>query len=102
METYRRPIDFYLPSGMPEELGHWAKMIEKTANELCNDPECKKVQFKIDMNRMVLADIADYDSLECLYHSFKKHEKSIPSALQKIIKDPIYVITVKSGRRFAA
>jgi hypothetical protein len=43
------------------------------------------------MNRNVIAHIADYDSLDCLFQSFKKHEKTIPAVIQKIIEYAIYV-----------
>lgn len=53
MSTDRRGlVEFTLGSGIPAVLEYWAKVIEKTANELCNDPDCKNIQFKIDVKNL--------------------------------------------------
>lgn len=85
-----------LAKGTPQELGHWADIIEKTANELCNDPECKRIHFKIDVNRNVSIDTTDYDALDCLLLSFKKHENEMPNITQKILQHALHVYRQKT------
>jgi hypothetical protein len=84
-----------LTSGIPEVLRYWANEIEKTANELCNDPDCKRIQFKVDVNRNCLIDTTDDDVVECLMFSFKKLENRIPKVTKEIIQHLIHVYIVK-------
>lgn len=91
----RRLVEFTLGSGIPAVLEYWAKVIEKTANELCKDPDCKSIQFKIDVNRNVSIDTSDDHALDCLIASSKKLENSIPNVTQEIIHDAIHVYSQK-------
>jgi hypothetical protein len=86
--------EFVIPAGEPAELGHWAEIIEKSANQLCNDPECKKIKFRIDMNRSVMSAI-DYDALHCFIQSFKKNKNKIPPITRKLIHDAVGTCVVK-------
>jgi len=94
-------VEFTLgESGIPEVLRYWANEIEKTANELCKDRDCKEIQFKIDLNRNLLMYAADYNALECLILGAKKLEKNMPVITREIIHHAIHVCIVKSCRRF--
>ncbi|HKQ21290.1 MAG TPA: hypothetical protein VJS91_04575 [Nitrososphaeraceae archaeon] len=95
----RHLIEFHLTYGIPDALCYWFDIIEKTANELCAQ-KSKEIQFKINTNRDVSIDIADYDALDCLIQSFKKHENSIPLITKQLIHHTIHVGIVKSSRRF--
>jgi len=96
VENNRIP-EFTISAGEPEELAYWADLIEKTANELCNDPEFKRVKFKIDTKRLVEMSASDYDALDCFIQSFKKHENSIPTITRKLIHDAVGTCVVKSA-----
>lgn len=63
----------------------WISKIEKTAEELCNDPDCKRIQFKIDVNGEVQIDTNDNDTLDCLFRSFETHKNLMPYMTQTII-----------------
>ena len=77
-------IEFTLRNGVPEVLCHWAKEIEKTANKFCKDPEFKRIQFKIDMNRNAFIVAPEYEDVFCLIQSFRQHERDIPETTKKI------------------
>jgi len=96
----QRLVEFTLASGIPEALHYWADKLEKSASELCNDSDCKRIQFKIDMDRNVQMYASDYDALECLIRSLKKHEEGMGEITQKIIHHAIHVCIVKSARQF--
>jgi hypothetical protein len=95
---WSRLVEFSIPRGIPEVLRYWANEIEKTANELCNDPDCKRIQFKIDINRNCSIDTVDDDDVECLISSLKKLENQIPNVTKEIIQHAIRVYIVKKYR----
>jgi hypothetical protein len=91
-----KPIpEFIIPDGRLEELAHWAEIIEKTANQLCSDPECKRIKFRIDTNRSVIMSATDYDALDCFIQSFKINENKIPGITRKYIRDAVGTCIVK-------
>src|SRR5688572_22639101 len=79
--------EFIIPRGIPAELSSWANIIEKTANQLCSDPECKRIKFRIDMTCKVEMSATDYDALDCFIQSFKINENKIPASTRKEIGD---------------
>jgi hypothetical protein len=89
--------EFIIPQGIPEELSIWANIIEKTANELCNDPDCRRIKFRIDMTCKVEMSATDFDALECFIQSFKKHENMIPALTRKDIRNAVGTCVVKSA-----
>lgn len=63
----------------------WISKIKNTAKELCNDPDCKRIQFKIDVNGVALIDTNDNNALDCLFRSFETHKNSMPYMTQTIV-----------------
>ncbi|HEX7274665.1 MAG TPA: hypothetical protein VF248_03545 [Nitrososphaeraceae archaeon] len=93
-------IEFTLRNGVPEVLCHWAKEIEKTANKFCKDPEFKRIQFKIDMNRNAFIVAPEYEDVFCLIQSFKQHEMDIPEPMKKILHHSIGVYIIKRHNKY--
>jgi len=96
---FSRLVEFGPESRIPEVLRYWASEIEKTANELCNDPDCKRIQIKIDVDRNYWSiDTTDDDAVECLISSFKKLENRIPNVTKERIAHCIHIYIVKKYR----
>ena len=89
---------FVIGGGEPEELARWAEIIEKTANQICNDPDCKKINFKIDIDRSVIMSAADYNALDCFIQSYTINENKIPPITRKYIHDAMGICVVKCAR----
>lgn len=71
------------------ELSYWASVIEKTAKEICDDPECNKLEFKIDEDGNVRIGTKDNDALDCILKSFEQYKESIPIITQAILDSMI-------------
>ena len=83
-----------------EELGYWATIVENTANEFCKDPECKRIQFKIDSKRNVRIVAPQYEDVFCLIQSSKMHEDEMPKLIQEAFHSIITAFIVKRHRKY--
>ena len=54
-----------------------ASAIERTAKDMCNDPEGYRIEFCVRENGNVFIDTTDDEALECLFRGFEKEKKSI-------------------------
>ncbi|HJY14391.1 MAG TPA: hypothetical protein VJ225_00075 [Nitrososphaeraceae archaeon] len=79
-----KDVEKYI-QGDISNLLKWISKIENTAKELCIDPDCKRIQFKIDVNGVALIDTNDNDALDCLFRSFETHKNSMPYMSQTIV-----------------
>lgn len=51
----------------PKGFAKWADKIEKTAKEICNDPECKRITFKVEKGTTKISvSVKDKKTLECI------------------------------------
>jgi hypothetical protein len=62
------------------------KSIEKTALELCNDPQYDRIEFKIRKNGGVFIDTTDNKAYDCLLQSFERNKEIIPVNIKAIIE----------------
>ena len=67
----------------PEGFAKWANKIEKTAKEICNDPDCKRISFKVEKGTTKISiSVKDKEALECLRKSIEKHLNSMSVGLK--------------------
>jgi len=60
--------------------------IERTAKDLCNDPQGHRIAFYVNEGGAVLMDTTDDEALECLLKSFKKEKESMHDTDKSIIQ----------------
>ncbi|KAG2477239.1 MAG: hypothetical protein NPMRTH1_1250020 [Nitrosopumilales archaeon] len=66
----------------PEGFMQWANTIEKTAKEICNDPDCKRIKFKANKDMKISMNFADVEAIECLKKAIKQHLNSMSIGLR--------------------
>jgi len=68
----------------PTEFDKWAKRVEDTAREFCNDPRGNRVRFIVThSSKASWIDIPDYDKtvLECVIAAIRRLSMSMPEPL---------------------
>lgn len=69
----------------PEGFDEWANRVSRTAKELCNDPDCKRIRLRPDATKKALeVDCEDREAVDCVLQSIARHQKSMPLSLQAI------------------
>jgi hypothetical protein len=83
-----------LPKQAINDIQSWLERIGKTANELCNDPDCNRIKLKMSEDGLKITydiDEKDTEAMNCLIKAIGTHFDSLPAELQptfkKIIED---------------
>ncbi|MPZ06842.1 MAG: hypothetical protein GEU26_10600 [Nitrososphaeraceae archaeon] len=77
------------------DLKGWIERIGKTAKEICNDPDCKRIKLKTSENGQDIGfdftDENDVGAMDCVIRAIERHIDSIPidikPTFQKIVDD---------------
>jgi len=88
----KKTLDKMIQDLEPNGFGSYANKIEKTAKELCNDPDCNRIKFKpIKGKTSIDISVTDKEALECLRKAINQHKNSMSEPLklvyEKIVKE---------------
>lgn len=68
----------------PTIFNEWANRIARTAKQICNDPDCKRIKIiETDQGRLNF-EIADKESIDCVFQSIQRHLTVMPGTQQEI------------------
>lgn len=74
----------------PKGFAEWADKIEKSAKEICDDPDCKRITFKVKKGTTNISiSFNDKEALECIRKSIKKHLNSMSSTLKIVYSETV-------------
>ena len=65
----------------PKGLVRWAETLEKTAKEICDDPDCKRINFKVKDSKLSYS-FADSKAIDCMLKAIEQHYNSFSLGLQ--------------------
>jgi hypothetical protein len=60
----------------PDVVLDWAETIEKTAKEICNDPDCKRIKFKYTEENGFEFVVSDKEAADCLIRAILEYGNS--------------------------
>lgn len=70
----------------PSTFNEWANRVARSAKEICNDPECKRIKLIKNEYGKVKFQFADREAVDCVIQAIKTHLNSMPRAQQEIFK----------------
>ena len=70
----------------PNTLFDWATKITKTAKEMCNDPECKRIRLKRNSSTEFEFEFSDKESIDCVLKAIQHHINYIPSLIRPLFE----------------
>jgi len=73
-------------SADPNTFNEWADRIGRTAKEICNDPDCKRIKLIKDEYGKIKFQFADKEAVDCVIQAIKTHLNSMPKTQQVIFK----------------
>ncbi|HEY6950059.1 MAG TPA: hypothetical protein VI146_05565 [Nitrososphaeraceae archaeon] len=73
-------------SADPNTFNAWANRIGRTAKEICNDPDCKRIKLIKDEYGKIKFQFADKEAVDCVIQAIKTHLDSMPKTQQVIFK----------------
>ncbi len=62
----------------PNTFNEWADRIARTAKQLCNDPDCKRIKIVKAGQGKVNFWFADKEAVDCVNKSIERHLNSMP------------------------
>lgn len=66
----------------PNIFNEWTLLVEKTAKEICNDPDCKRIRLYTS-NSGFIYKFSDKEGIDCLLSAIKQHIESMPTVINK-------------------
>ena len=60
----------------PNVILEWVETIEKTAREICNDPDCKRIQLKYNQESGIAFEVLDKEAVDCIIKAIKEYDNS--------------------------
>ena len=63
----------------PNTFNEWANQIGKSAKEICNGPECKRIRLSKEDNGTVRFEFADSGVVDCVIQAIKNQLGSKPT-----------------------
>lgn len=82
-DKIQKMLDNMVNDLQPEGFAEWANKIEKTAKEICKDPDCKRIKFKPKVGKTEVSIIVtDKEALECLKKAIDHHKGSMSLGLR--------------------
>ena len=74
-------------SADPNTFNEWANRVGRTAKEICNDPDCKRIKLIKNEYGKVKFQFADKEAVDCVIQAIKTHLNSMPRTQQVIFKE---------------
>lgn len=85
LDKVTKTLDGMVKDVEPERFAEWADKIEKAAKVMCNDPDCKRITFKVKKGTTKISiSVKDKEALECVRKSIKKHLSSMSLGIKTI------------------
>jgi hypothetical protein len=76
-------------SAQPSTFEEWSNRIVRTAKEICNDPDCKRIK----LTQIGIGDVpysfADKEAIDCVIKSIQTHLNSMPYVQQELFRKSI-------------
>ena len=73
----------------PNVFADWANAIERTAKEICHDPECKRIKFKHTQKLGFEFTFADKEAVDCVIKAINQRKDSMPWGLKNLYEQVI-------------
>lgn len=74
----------------PDGFAKWAKKIERTAKEICNDVNGNRIEFKPEKGvTKIKMKFADKDAIKCLKESIQRHKNSMSLGIRAFYEQGI-------------
>lgn len=91
-DKIQKNLDQMIKDLEPAGFAEWANKIEKTAKQICKDPDCKRIKFKPKKDETSISiTVTDMEALECLRKAIEQHKQSMSHPLrllyEKIVKE---------------
>jgi hypothetical protein len=68
----------------PTIFNEWVNRVAHTANQICSDPDCKRIKIiETDQGRLNF-EIADKEAIDCVIQSIQRHLTVMPVTQQEI------------------
>lgn len=69
----------------PAGFAQWVNKIEKTAKQICKDPDCKRIKFKPKTGKTEISmEVTDKEALECLKKAIQQYKNSMSLGIKGI------------------
>lgn len=110
LNDIQRFLDNYKKDHERQIFDEWATRVTKTAKELCNDPDCKRIRLveqqeeeneKDTGNISLNVEFADKEAVNCMLKAIAKLQGSMPPSLQLIydaIKSQLQAMKAEFGK----
>jgi hypothetical protein len=85
----------------PEDFNEWANRVTRTAKQLCNDSECKRIKLVRVGHGEVDYEFKDREAIDCVIQSIRSHLNSMPFVQQEIFKRLIPQLEVRKSQMSA-
>jgi len=76
LKELQNPLNDLQDGISPNVLLDWAKTIEQTAKEICNDPDCKRMKFKYEQESGFVFEVSDKEAVDCIIKAIQEYENS--------------------------
>jgi hypothetical protein len=60
----------------PNVILEWVETIEKTAKEICNDPDCNRIKLKYNQESGIALEVLDKKAVDCIIKAIKEYDNS--------------------------
>jgi hypothetical protein len=70
----------------PNTFTDWTDRVGRTAKQICNDPDCKRIKINKIAPGKVNFEFADKEAIDCVNQSIQSHLHSMPPIIQEEFK----------------
>lgn len=79
----------------PNTFADLASAIERSAKQICNDPECKRIKFRHTEKLGFEYTFADKEAIDCVIQAIKQHKDSMSWGLKNLYEQVILTLENK-------
>ena len=84
-DKIEKMLDTMVTDVEPAGFARWINKIEKTAKQICKDPDCKRITFKPKTGKTeITMKVADKEALECLKKAIQQYKNSMSLGIKEI------------------
>ena len=76
LKELQNPLNDLQDGISPNVLLNWAKTLEQTAKEICNDPDCKRMKFKYEQESGFVFEVSGKEAVDCIIKVIQEYENS--------------------------
>ena len=97
IKEVQKALDDLKRTQEPDTFIEWANRIERTAKQICNDHDCKRIKLIKTGQGKVNFQFADKEAIDCGIKSIQTHLNSMPLIQQGIFKELIQEFEMKKN-----